>query len=168
VLTVSLFISKHMRIHLASDHAGFILKEHLKEFLKGRGYDIIDYGAATYQEEDDYPDYVQPAAEAVGKEVCAGGDDVRGIVIGGSGQGEAIVANRVAGVRAVVWYGGNKRVIGLSREHNDANILSIGARFVDDILAEEMVVAWLETPFSGDKRHMRRICKIDTEEKSEG
>ncbi|NTV44562.1 MAG: RpiB/LacA/LacB family sugar-phosphate isomerase [Candidatus Yonathbacteria bacterium] len=149
-----------MNIHIAADHAGYMLKEHLKSVLKECGHTVVDHGASAYHDDDDYPDFVRPAAEAVGAAALRG-EDVRGIVIGGSGQGEAMVANRVPGVRAAVWYGGNKSVIGLSREHNNANILSIGARFVDDKLADEMIAAWLATPFSQDERHVRRIEKME-------
>jgi ribose 5-phosphate isomerase B len=150
-----------MKIHLAADHAGFMLKEHLKMFLQERGYDVMDHGAFAYNEEDDSPDFIYPAARAVAEELRRN-EDVRGIIIGGSGQGEAIVANRVPGIRAAVWYGGDRHIPLLSREHNDANILSLGARFMDKTLAEIVVKEWLDTPFSHDERHERRIKKIDS------
>ena len=150
-----------MQIHIASDHAGLALKEYLQSVLESLGHEVIDYGPNEYDKNDDYPDFIRPAAEAVGEAHAAGRRDVRGIVIGGSGQGEAIVANRVKGVRAVVWYGGDMRIIQLSRQHNDANVLSLGARFMDKGIAEEAMKIWFDTPFSEDDRHIRRIKKID-------
>lgn len=149
-----------MNIHIASDHAGYMLKEHLKDVLTGCGHTVIDHGATAYHDDDDYPDFIRPAAEAVG-DATLRGEDVRGIIIGGSGQGEAMVANRVPGVRAAVWYGGDRHIPLLSREHNDANILSLGARFMDKTLAEDVIKEWLTMPFSNDDRHVRRIKKID-------
>src|SRR3990167_3486735 len=110
-----------MRIYLAADHAGFELKDKLISFLKDLGYEVEDKGALSYNEDDDYPDFVKLIADEVGKDPKA-----KGIVIGKSGQGEAMCANRVKGVRAVVWYGGTDEPLKLSREHNDANILSLG------------------------------------------
>lgn len=145
-----------MKIALAADHAGFELKESLKEFLEADGHEVIDFGAETEDPGDDYPDFVVPAAQAV-----AAGDVDKGIIIGGSGQAEAMAANRIKGVRAAVFYGGDEEILPLSREHNDANILSLGARFIDEDLAKEMAMLWLATEFSGDERHVRRIAKID-------
>lgn len=147
-----------MKIVFASDHAGFELKEKLVSFVEGLGFDVKDFGAYELNEKDDYPDFISLAA----KEVSENSDSVKGIIIGGSGQGEAIVANRFNSVRAVVYYGGVTDIISLSREHNDANILSLGARFVSDEEAKEAVKIWLETSFSSDERHVRRIKKIDT------
>ncbi|MBI5742775.1 MAG: RpiB/LacA/LacB family sugar-phosphate isomerase [Candidatus Niyogibacteria bacterium] len=148
-----------MKIHLASDHAGFELKEKLKSFLAEFGYETVDHGPAAFDEGDDYPDFIRPAAAAVAKS-CG---TERGIVLGGSGQGEAMVANRLPGIRAVVYYGGERglEIIKLSREHNDANILSIGARFVEGDEARAAVKLWLGTFFTGEERHLRRIKKID-------
>ena len=145
-----------MKIYIGTDHAGFELKEKLKSFLEEMGRKVVDKGAYEYDREDDYPDFIKPVAEAVSKD-----SESRGIILGGSGQGEAIVANRVAGVRAAVYYGGTTEIIKLSREHNNANILSLGARFVDGAEAKEAVKLWLEIEFSGDERHQRRINKID-------
>lgn len=145
-----------MKIYIGSDHAGFELKEHLKQYLSGFGLEIVDSGADTLDEEDDYPDFVIPVAKAV-----AGNYENKGIVLGGSGQGEAIVANKIAGVRAAVFYGGPMDIITLSREHNDANILSLGARFLSKEDAEKAVRVWLGTPFSKGERHIRRIDKIN-------
>jgi ribose 5-phosphate isomerase B len=146
-----------MKIHIGTDHAGYDLKENIKQVLTNKGYEVIDCGAFEKVEDDDYPDFVQPVAKNVAK---SNGID-RGIVLGGSGQGEAIVANRTKGVRAVVYYGGPKDIITLSRQHNDANILSIGARFVSFDEIVDMVLLWLTTDFSNEIRHKRRIEKID-------
>lgn len=145
-----------MKIYLGSDHAGFQLKEEIRHFLVEERYDVADLGANREAPDDDYPDFVGPVAKRIGVE-----QDARGIVFGGSGEGEAIVANRVCGVRAVVWYGKNDRIITLSREHNDANVLAIGARFVSTQEAKRAIVLWLATPFSHDPRHERRIDKIE-------
>lgn len=157
-------------IYLGADHAGFKLKEDLKTYLQGIGYETKDFGAYDYAPDDDYPDFVRPAAEAVAKD-----SEGRGIVIGFDGQGEAMVANKVSGVRAVVYYGkpsavseaGEARadkikdVVALSREDNDANILSLAAGFVSPDEAKRVVTQWLKTPFRGEERHMRRIKKIE-------
>ncbi len=154
-----------MKILISSDHAGFELKEKLKAFLNDLGYKIKDFGAYIFNENDDYPDFVKPLA----KEISENSGDL-GIILGGSGQGEAICANRFKGVRAVVFNGQYKPVDGrevpneivLSREHNNANVLSLGARFLSFDEAKEAVMLWLKTPFSGDGRHVRRINKIDS------
>lgn len=145
-----------MKIFIGTDHAGFELKEKLVVFLRELGYEVEDLGAHTYDAEDDYPDFIRPVALAV-----SGDTSSRGIILGGSGQGEAICANRVSGVRAAVYYGGAVDIAVLSREHNDANILSLGARFIEDDEAKEIVRVWLETPFSGIERHAKRNTKID-------
>lgn len=153
-----------MKIFIGADHAGFEMKNKLVEYLKNIGHDVTDFGAHEKKDRDDYPDFIIPVAKAV-----SGNPMSKGIVIGGSGQGEAICANRFTGVRAVVFNGQYKPEDGrdvpdeifVSRQHNDANILSLGARFLS---FEEVLVAvnkWLETPFSGDERHVRRIGKID-------
>ena len=146
-----------MTIYLASDHAGFHLKEELKTYLASFSYEVEDLGNREYDPNDDYPDFIIPVAKAVAqdpKNRC-------GIIMGGSGEGEAIAANRIKGARAVVWYGKNERILTLSREHNDANILSIGARFVETEEAKRGVKLWLETPFSEEPRHERRLAKIE-------
>ena len=145
-----------MKVYLASDHAGFELKGKLIEYVKSLGYEAIDKGAFTLDPADDYPDFISEATREVSND-----PDSRAVIIGGSGQGEAIVANRFANVRAAVYYGGNPEIIKLSRDHNDANILSLGARFVSEDEAGEVVKAWLEAPFSNDERHIRRIKKIE-------
>lgn len=145
-----------MKIFLASDHAGFELKEALTPFLRERGYEVEDLGPSTLEPNDDYPDYLVLLGHRVAAEKGS-----MGIGIGGSGQGEAIAVNRVKGARAAVYYGGPKEIITLSREHNDANVLSLGARFISIDEAKEAVVLWLTTNFSGDERHVRRIAKLD-------
>ncbi|QSH39712.1 RpiB/LacA/LacB family sugar-phosphate isomerase [Candidatus Kaiserbacteria bacterium] len=145
-----------MKVFFATDHAGFELKEQLLVFVSDLGYEVEDLGAHEYVGGDDYPEYIARAAERVSQH-----PDSKAIIFGGSGQGEAIVANRFKGVRAVVWYGGGTGVLTASREHNDANVLSIGARFVDITHAQEAVKIWLETEFTHDERHVRRIEKIE-------
>ncbi|MCE9644349.1 RpiB/LacA/LacB family sugar-phosphate isomerase [Candidatus Parcubacteria bacterium] len=147
-----------MTIYLSSDHAGFALKNHLVEYLNNLGYIAVDKGPYSEDPTDDYPDMVRLVTEEVLKEPHS----VKGIVLGGSGQGEAIAANRFNGIRAAVYYGGSLDVIRLSREHNDANVLSLGARFVSTTEAEEAVKVWLETSFSKEERHVRRIAKLDS------
>ncbi|MEN9913238.1 MAG: hypothetical protein RLY66_646 [Candidatus Parcubacteria bacterium] len=145
-------------IILAADHAGFALKESIKSFLQGKGMTVLDVGAHELVEGDDYPTYMAAAALKVAEDMKG---ETKAIIFGGSGQGEAMVANRFPGVRAVVWYGGSEEIVKLSREHNDANILSIGARFVNEGEAQKAVELWLATSFSGDERHQRRIGQID-------
>jgi ribose 5-phosphate isomerase B len=150
-------------IHIGADHAGFEMKEELKAMLESSGYEVVDHGAYEFEEDDDYPDFIAPVADAVARDMEKLS---KGIVIGGSGQGEAIVANRFPNVRAIVYYGepangADNSIITLSREHNDANVLSLGARFLSNEEAKEAVELWLESEFSGDERHVRRINKID-------
>ena len=145
-----------MKIFLATDHAGFELKEKLLSFLKDLGYEVEDKGAFSYDKDDDYPDFISQVAEEVSKD-----KESKGIILGGSGQGEAIVANKFPNIRASVYYGGDFEIISLSRKHNDSNILSLGSRFVSEDLAKEAVKLWLETDFSGEERHLRRIKKIE-------
>lgn len=145
-------------IYIGSDHAGYELKEKLKIFLTELSYKVIDKGAFKLDSEDDYPDFVVPVAESVVQDPGS-----FGIVIGGSGQGEAMSANKIDGVRATEYYGGDPEIVKVSREHNDANILSLGARFVTEEEAIEVVRLFLDTKFSGDERHIRRINKLDTE-----
>ena len=145
------------KIYLGSDHAGFSLKEKIVAWLADWGYTYEDMGAHELDEKDDYPDFIHPVAKAVAENP----ENSRGVVLGGSGQGEAMIANRLSGVRAAVYYGGNLDIITLSREHNNANILSFGARFIGEDEAKEALKLWLETPFSSEERHVRRIKKID-------
>ena len=147
-----------MTIYFATDHAGFALKEALVPYVRDvLGYEVVDCGAYEYSPLDDYPEFIKKAGEAVSK----GGDDTRAIILGGSGQGEAMVANKYPHVRATVYYGGSRDIITLSREHNNANVLSLGARFVSEDEAKEVVAQWLQTQFGGDERHVRRIAHID-------
>jgi ribose 5-phosphate isomerase B len=151
----------HPTIILATDHAGFAHKEAVKKFLSEheKGYTILDVGAHTLVPEDDYPTYMTAAAMKVAEDMNG---NTKAIIFGGSGQGEAIVANRFPGVRAVVWYGGDQDILVKSREHNDANVLSIGARYMDEEAACDAAEVWLDTPFSEDPRHIRRITQIDS------
>ncbi|MCX6752410.1 MAG: RpiB/LacA/LacB family sugar-phosphate isomerase [Candidatus Nomurabacteria bacterium] len=153
-----------MKIYVGTDHAGYVLKEHLVTSLKGAGYEVEDMGAFGYNEEDDYPDFVMPVARAVSKNP----DSVKGIILGGTGEGEAIAANKFPHVRAVVYYGKAKPVVDdesdiivRSRQHNNANILSIGARYFTEDEMMEAVNLWLATPYSEGERHIRRLAKID-------
>jgi ribose 5-phosphate isomerase B len=153
-----------MRVILATDHAGFDLKEVLKTYIESLGHEVEDMGALEYNEEDDYPDMIAPAAKAVSEDP----NGVRAIIFGGSGQGEAIVANRFPRVRAVVYNGESRGAlyndldeVQLSREHNNANVLSLGARFMTNEEAQDTVRRWLEIPFGGEDRHQRRIEKIE-------
>lgn len=144
-------------IYLASDHRGFELKAHVKQWLDELGYAYEDCGPFELDPDDDYPDYVHRAAQKVAEDP----GEHRAIVLGMSGQGEAMVANRYRGVRAAVYYGGERPYILLSREHNDANVLSLAASFLTVEDTRLTVQKWLATPFSGDERHVRRIEKID-------
>ena len=145
-----------MKIYIGTDHAGFELKEALLPFLRAHGHEVEDLGAHSFEALDDYPDFIRQVAEAVARD-----PESRGIILGGSGQGEAMCANRVKGARAAVYYGGPFDIAVLSREHNNANILSLGARFVEEEEAREVIRVWLETPFSGTEKHSRRIAKLD-------
>ena len=142
-------------IVLATDHAGFELKEHEKRFLIKKGYDIKDFGALEYDGLDDYPDFILPAAKYISKHKLIG------IIFGGSGQGEAMAANRIKGIRAAVFYNGPNEIVELSRLHNNANILSIGARFVSNQEVEKVIELWLSTDFE-EGRHEKRINKLDS------
>lgn len=144
-----------MKIYLGTDHAGFELKEKIKSYLQKEGYEIEDCGAYILDPNDDYPDFISKAADAVSKD-----PEARGIILGGSGQGEAIVANKFKGARAIVYYGPPEEIIPLSRKHNNANILSLGARFLTEDQALEAINTWIDTAFEGEERHIRRISKI--------
>ena len=151
-----------MTIFIGSDHAGFALKEHIKHYLERGGYEVVDKGAYNLNENDDYPDFIAPVA----KSVADSNGESLGIILGGSGQGEAIVANRFPGVRAVIYYGFgdtgvSEEIIKMSREHNNANILSLGARFLSEVDAMHAVKLWLDSKFSNDDRHIRRLKKLD-------
>ena len=144
-----------MKIHIATDHAGLELKNIIRDYLIKKGHDVTDYGAHEYDALDDYPDFIFPCAKAVAADI-----ESRGIILGGSGQGEAMAANRIKGVRAAVFYNGPKEIVKLSREHNNANILSLGARFMSEDEICDVIDFWLEEPFEGG-RHQSRIDKLD-------
>ncbi len=161
-----------MKIYLAADHAGFELKEKIKSYLLENNYEIEDCGAFELNKDDDYPDFISKAAEGVSKDP----ENSRGIIFGGSGQAEMMVANKFKGIRCAIFYSANAPIraaditgrmstdpyemIRLTREHNDANMLSLGTRFITDDEAIRVIKLWLETPFPRDKRHVRRINKI--------
>ena len=160
-----------MKIYIGTDHTGFELKEKLKVYLAELGFEVQDLGAFNYVESDDFPDYIKQVAESVVNDKGS-----FGIILGGSGQGEAMCANRTAGVRAMEFYGPKEpvtavditgrtssdtfEIVKLAREHNDANILSIGVRFVTEDEAKFAIELFLNTKFSGDERHIRRINKF--------
>ncbi len=143
-----------MKISLGTDHAGFSYKEKIKAYLTEQGHEVVDFGTGS-SESCDYPDFVRPAAEAV-----ASGECERGIVLGGSGNGEAICANKVKGVRCgLAW---NVESAVKTREHNDANVLSLGERMIPENAVLEVVDAFLTTTFEGG-RHERRVAKLETD-----
>ncbi len=142
-----------MRVHLGTDHAGFELKEHLLKVLTADGHDVVDHGATTLDPEDDYPPFCLAVGEAVHAEQGS-----LGVVIGGSGNGEQIAANKVRGIRAALAY--DPDTARLAREHNDANVLSLGARKHTLDEATELARVFLATPFSGEERHERRISLV--------
>jgi ribose 5-phosphate isomerase B len=148
-----------MRVHLGSDHAGFELKQHLASWLAEQGHDVVDHGADSYDHGDDYPPFCIAAGEAV---VADPGS--LGIVVGGSGNGEQIAANKVKGVRAALAW--SEETARLSRQHNDANVLGIGARMHTIDQATLLVEVFLSTPFSQDPRHQRRIAEVAAYEES--
>lgn len=178
-----------MNIHLATEHAGYELKQVIEQWLIDHDYNVIDHGSFDYDADDDYPDFIAKAAQAISEN-----PDDRAIIFGGSGQGEAIVANRFKNVRAVVYYGppqpcsaqaphdsspqegGQMKqvdssgkeldIIASTRIHNDANVLSLGARFLSPEEACNAVQQWLETEFPAEERHVRRINKIDSSSES--
>ncbi len=146
-------ILRDLKIAIGSDHAGFLYKEKIRSVLAGRGHELRDFGTFSTAPVD-YPLFIRPTAEAV-----ASGEYERGIVLGGSGNGEAIVANKVRGVRcALCW---NLETARLAREHNDSNVLSLGERMIPEDLALEIVTVWLATPFAGE-RHARRVSMIES------
>lgn len=163
-----------MKIYIGADHAGFELKEKLKNYIKElakssnldrtnsssfSGLEVMDKGAFSLEPTDDYPDFIIPVAKEVALD-----QNSFGIILGGSGEGEQISANKIDGVRAIEYYGGNLEIVKLGREHNDANILSLGARFINEDEAREAVRIFIDTPFSNDERHIRRLNEIKNEE----
>jgi ribose 5-phosphate isomerase B len=149
-----------MRVHLGSDHAGFELKAHLAERLIAEGHDVVDHGPVEYDPVDDYPPYVMRAAAAAVNDPGS-----LGVVIGGSGNGEQIAANKVTGVRAALAW--NDDTAALGRAHNDANVVAVGARMHSLDEATRLVLRFLETPFSGDPRHVRRIAMVAEYERTD-
>lgn len=161
-----------MKIALTTDHAGFNQLKDLQTFLENQGHHCTNFGPTAFHETDDYPDFIFPAAKAVASGQCD-----MAIIMGGSGQGEAIAANRIKGARAAVYYGGAMaqaaidaegnqasdefEILRLSRQHNNANVLSLAARFLSQADIEKAVTIWLATPFSGVERHERRIKMLD-------
>jgi len=155
-------------VYVGADHAGFEMKEKLKPFLISLGYEIEDKGAFALNNDDDYPDFVSEVALAVAKNP----EKNRGIILGGSGQGEVICANKVKGIRAGLYYGEPHKmqidnsgnfldIIASTRKHNNANVLSIGARFISEYEVKKVIKIFLETSFDHEERHVRRINKIE-------
>jgi ribose 5-phosphate isomerase B len=154
-----------MRVHLGSDHAGLDLKDHLATWLVDHGYEPVDHGPFVHDALDDYPVFCLRAAEAVVREQEAGLDSL-GVVIGGSGNGEQIAANKVRGVRsALAW---SEETAALARQHNDANVVSVGGRMHSIDEMTRFVEVFLGTDFSGDERHARRIGQLTAYETGEG
>lgn len=161
-----------MKIALTTDHAGFEALGLLRIFLQQLGHEVVSFGPQAFNPDDDYPDFMFPAAKAV-----ASGECERAVILGGSGQGEAMAANRIKGVRCALFYGpvsaqhpidaeGNVsddpfEIVKLSRQHNDANVLSLGSRFLSFDEMKHAITVWLETPFAGVERHQRRNQKLD-------
>jgi ribose 5-phosphate isomerase B len=161
-----------MKIAVTTDHAGFEQLGQLKIFLESIGHEYVDYGPESLDPDDDYPDFMFKAAKSV-----ASGECQMGIILGGSGQGEAMAANRIKGVRCALFYGpvtakgaidaaGTQsddpyEILRLSRQHNDANVLSLSARFLSLEEMKKAIEIWLSTPFSGSERHARRVKKLD-------
>lgn len=145
-----------MKIFIGGDHAGFELKEKIIKYLTEQNYSIEDMGAFNLNQNDDYPDFIIPVAKAVSLN-----KNSFGIVLGGSGQGEQIAANKIDGVRAIEYYGGNLEIVKLGREHNNANVLSLGARFINEQEVMEAIKVFLNTKFSKEERHGRRLEEIN-------
>lgn len=146
-----------MKVHIATDHAGLEFKDKLASHLSEQNYEVVDHGAYTYDANDDYPGFIIAAAEAVAEDL-RNGVDALGVVFGGSGNGEQMAANKVKGIRAaLVW---NEDTAKLARQHNDANVVSIGARQHEESEALRLIDTFLQEPFSGDERHVRRIGQI--------
>lgn len=150
-----------MKIYIGGDHAGFELKEKVKAWLERQGHKVIDFGPFEYEKEDDYPDFTIPLAEKVSVDKKS-----RGIVIAGSGIGEVIASNKVKGIRSVLFYGkADKFFLETSRKHDGTNILCFGSRFVSFEEAKKAIKIWLATDFSREKRHIRRLGKIEKYER---
>lgn len=149
-----------MQIFLASDHAGFYLKEKVKENFKENGFLVEDFGASNFNEQDNFPDFIFPCIKNFMQKT--NGDTRRGfaIIFGGSGTGEAIIANKIRGARTVVYNGNSLEIVRLGREHNNANVLSVGARFVTEKECLEAVKTFMSTQFEGG-RHVKRVLAMD-------
>ncbi|MEK7599932.1 MAG: RpiB/LacA/LacB family sugar-phosphate isomerase [Patescibacteria group bacterium] len=161
-----------MKLAITTDHAGFEALQQLKTYLESLGHECVDYGPTEFAAEDDYPDFMFPAARAV-----ADGECEAGVILGGSGQGEAMAANRIKGARCALFYGpvaaktaidaegtlsdDPYEILRLSRQHNHANILSLSARFLSLEEMQKAIVIWLDTPYSDVERHVRRVHKLD-------
>ena len=152
-----------MRVHIGSDHAGLELKDHLMGWLADQGHEVIDHGPFVHDPLDDYPVFCLRAAEAVAGD-RADGTPSLGVVIGGSGNGEQMAANKVDGIRAALAW--SRETAALAREHNDANVVSVGGRMHTLEETTDLVAVFLSTPFSGDERHLRRIGMLTTYEQS--
>lgn len=146
-----------MRVHIGGDHAAYEMQRGLVDWLAEQGYDVVDHGPKEYDELDDYPVFVLRAAEAVAAEPGS-----LGVVLGGSGNGEQMAANKVKGIRAALCY--STELAQLAREHNDAQIISLGGRFHTHEQAQAMVKVFLETPFAGVERHQRRLDMVSAYE----
>lgn len=154
-----------MRIHVATDHAGLEFSQQLQEHLRTRGFEVIDHGPAEYDALDDYPSFCINAALGVARDE-RDGVEALGVVFGGSGNGEQMAANKVSGIRAaLVW---NESTATLAREHNNANVISIGARQHDVADAIRFIDLFIDTPFPGDERHVRRVAQLGEYEMSGG
>lgn len=147
-----------MRVHLGGDHAAYEIQRDLVAWLAEQGHEVIDHGPVDYDAEDDYPGFVLAAARGV-----AADPGSLGVVLGGSGNGEQIAANKVAGIRAALAW--EVELARLAREHNDAQVVSIGARFTSGEQAREIVLTFLETPFTGVERHARRLAQVSAYER---
>lgn len=143
-------------IYLATDHAGFETKNAIVRYLRDSGIECEDIGPFEYDTLDDYPDFIIPCAEKVAEDL----ENNLGIILGGSGQGEAIAANKVEWIRAAIYYWWDKEILTLSKLHNNANILSLGGRFLTTKQALDAIDIWLETKYESEERHQRRIDKI--------
>ncbi|MCT1459761.1 ribose-5-phosphate isomerase [Aestuariimicrobium sp. p3-SID1156] len=148
-----------MRVHIATDHAAFELKDYLVNELRARDYDVVDHGAAEYEASDDYPVFIIPCAEAVAEEPGS-----LGIVLGGSGNGEQIAANKVKGIRAALAY--NPELARLARQHNNANCVALGGRMQPLEQSLQIVLAFLETPWPNEERHARRVAMLQRYEET--
>lgn len=153
-----------MKIFIGTDHAGYVLKEKLIKFLHGNGHEVVDKGAFEYDENDDYPDFVIPVAREVAKDP----ENLRGIVLGATGEAEAVVANKFPHIRAVAYYGKlksvvdeNADVLARSRDHNNSNVLCLGASYLTEDTMMSAVGVWLNTPYGKAERSIRRLGKID-------